>query len=108
PTEAYYAENKAYRITGQPIIFATMSGKATTYTDPEGALTVSIINNEGTIQTVYKHFKQILTCNCTIKAGTPIGIMGDTGFAEGEHLHYEVRLNEGGNWVAVNPLDYIK
>ncbi|MGH7204403.1 MAG: M23 family metallopeptidase [Candidatus Levyibacteriota bacterium] len=107
PSSAYYANNKAYQTTGQPIVFATLTGSATTYTDSYGALTVAITNSDGTIQTVYKHFKQILACNCQIHAGQPIGIMGETGFAFGEHLHYEVRLNQEGNWVAVNPLDYI-
>lgn len=108
PSQAYYNENNGYRLTGQPIVYATLSGKATTYTDSYGSLTVAITNNAGTMQTVYMHFKQILACNCDIHAGQPIGIMGDTGFADGVHLHYEVRQNEGGKWVAVNPLDYIK
>lgn len=108
PSQAYYAENKAYQLTGQSVIFATLSGNATTYIDSEGALTVAITNNKGTIQAVYKHFKQILTCNCAVQSGKPIGIMGSTGFSTGDHLHYEVRLNQGGTWIAVNPLDYIK
>lgn len=107
PSSIYYANDKAYKLTGQPIVFATMTGKATTYTDSEGALTVAIVNSDNTIETVDKHFKQILACNCEVHAGEPIGIMGETGFAFGKHLHYEVRLNQGGTWVAVNPLDYI-
>jgi peptidase M23-like protein len=107
PSPQYYAQNKAYKLTGQPIVFATITGTATTYTDSYGALTVAITNSEGTIMTVDKHFSQILTCNCVVHAGQPIGIMGATGFATGPHLHYEIRLNENGNWVAVNPLDYI-
>lgn len=107
PSQAYYAANKAYQLTGQPVVFATISGNARTYSDSYGALTVAITNNEGSIQTIYKHFSQILSCNCEIHAGQPIGIMGDTGFADGVHLHYEVRINQGGNWIAVNPLDYI-
>lgn len=108
PSQTYYSENKAYQVTGQPVVFATHSGNATTYTDSEGALTVAITNHEGTIQTIYKHFNQILACNCEVKAGQPIGIMGTTGFSTGEHLHYEVRINQGGKWIAANPLDYIK
>ena len=44
----------------------------------------------------------------TIPAGDPIGTMGDTGFATGEHLHYEIRVNNNGVWMPVNPLSYIQ
>lgn len=108
PSENYYAGSNAYKLTGQPIVFATLTGNATTYTDSEGSLTVAITNEEQSMRTVYMHFKQVLACNCQVHAGEPIGIMGDTGFSFGEHLHYEVRRNEGGNWVAINPLSYIK
>lgn len=43
-----------------------------------------------------------------IKAGTPLGEMGGTGFATGEHVHYEVRINSSGTWMPVNPLTYIR
>ncbi len=108
PTQTYYATNQAYAKTHAVIMFATTSGKTRTYTDSYGALTVDVTNNPGTLKTVYKHLNQIIVDNnASIHAGTPIGVMGKTGFATAEHLHYEVRRNQGGSWVAVNPLPYI-
>jgi len=107
PTNAYYAQNKAYGLTHQVILFATISGSAHLYTDPYGALTVEITNSQGALKTVYKHMKQIIMCECQVHAGQPVGVMGATGFAFGEHTHYEVRLLQSGSWNTVNPADYI-
>ncbi len=107
PSAGYYASNQAYQKVHAVIFFATISGTANSYTDSYGALTVAITNNQGTVTTVYKHMKQILMRNGSVHAGDPVGVMGETGFAFGEHLHYEVRKNDGGIWVAVNPLGYI-
>lgn len=96
PSAAYFATNKAYQLTNQVIVFATNNGTATTYLDPEGALTVEDENSKGTTKTVYKHFQQFLVNNGeTVRAGQPVGVMGATGEATGPHVHYEVRLNEG-------------
>ncbi len=108
PTSSYYNTNQAYQKTKRVIMFATHSGKVYSYTDGFGALTVEITNSDNTIKTVYKHLQQIIMASGQdVKAGQPVGVMGSTGFATGEHLHYEVRINDGGNWVAVNPLGYI-
>lgn len=107
PTNAYYAQNNAYGLTHQVILFATISGIAQLYTDPYGALTVEIINSQGQLKTVYKHMKQIVMCACHVHAGQPVGVMGATGFAFGEHTHYEVRLLQNGSWNTVNPANYI-
>lgn len=108
PSQSYYATNKAYAKTHAVIMFATTSGKTRIYTDSYGALTVDVTNSPGTLKTVYKHLNQIIVDNnASIHAGTPIGVMGKTGFATADHLHYEVRLNQGGRWVAVNPQSYI-
>lgn len=108
PSQNYFVSNQAYEKVHAAIMFATTNGTTEIYTDSYGALTVNVVNTPKTLKTVYKHLKQILVENNEqIQAGTPIGVMGMTGFATAEHLHYEVRLNKGGNWTAVDPLAYI-
>lgn len=107
PTNAYYQSNKAYSLTKQVIMFAANSGVAHDYTDSYGALTVDITNKEGTLLTEYKHLKQFIMQDGTVHAGQPVGVMGSTGFAFGEHLHYQIEVNQNGSWIPVNPDSYL-
>ena len=108
PSEHYYATNKAYTITGQPIIFDAVTGITNVYVDQYGANIVEVINADQTVKTIYIHMSQVLVGNgVNIHPGQPIGIMGSTGMSTGPHLEYQVRLNHGGSWVTQNPLNYI-
>jgi len=108
PSGAYYTSNKAYKLTGQPIIFDTVTGTTNTYIDQYGANTVEVINADQSVKTIYIHLSQVLVGNgVTVHAGQPIGIMGSTGMSTGPHLEYQVRLNQGGSWVTQNPLNYL-
>lgn len=61
--------------------------------------------NGKVIRTRYGHMrdKPLVKVGEEIKAGTVIGVQGQTGGATGEHLHFEVRVNS----TAVNPLPYL-
>lgn len=62
------------------------------------------INNGGGIETVFGHMSNVLVHSGEIVAkGQLIGYSGETGFATGPHLHYEVRLNGS----AINPAPYM-
>lgn len=108
PSGNYDATNKAYKLTGQPIIFDTLTGTTNTYVDHYGANILEVTNADRTVKTVYIHMSQVLVGNgVTVHPGQPIGIMGSTGMSTGPHLEYQVRLNQGGSWVTQNPLNYI-
>lgn len=108
PNDLYFSTNKAAKLTSQPIIFTTLTGTTHTYIDSSGALIVEVTSKDNLIKTVYIHLKQILVAdNTSVHAGQPIGVMGSTGISTGPHLEYQVRQNQGGNWVPVNPTGYI-
>jgi ABC-type multidrug transport system fused ATPase/permease subunit len=108
PSAMYYGTNKAYKLTGLPIIFATVTGTTRTYVDGYGANTVEITNQKQSVKTIYIHLSQILVGNgVTVHPGQPIGVMGSTGMSTGPHLEYQVRLNQNGNWVTQDPTNYI-
>lgn len=51
-----------------------------------------IIRHYNGLETYYGHFSKILVdTNQYVKAGTPIGLGGNTGRSTGPHLHFEVR-----------------
>lgn len=108
PNESYFKNSKTYTETNQVVIFSTINGSARYYIDQYGSETVEVVNAEQTAKVAFLHLSKVLVSGGTIKAGTAIGIMGRTGLATGEHLHYEVRLKDGSSWRAVNPLNFIQ
>jgi hypothetical protein len=109
PAQEYYSGSKTYQDTHQVVVFATISGSVSHYVDQYGGEIVEITNTDNSFRILYDHFSRVLVDNgATIRAGTPVGIMGDTGFSTGDHVHYEVKIKDGDTWRAVNPLNYIQ
>jgi len=61
------------------------------------------IDHRNGYRTRYGHLSEILTWrDQEVKRGTQIGVVGQTGRATGEHLHYEVHLHGR----LVDPVDH--
>lgn len=109
PTDTYYKNSKTYKETHQVVVFSTINGTVRHYVDGYGGETVEVTNDEQSLKAIFVHFSTVfVNTGATIKAGTPIGIMGKTGFATGEHVHYEIQLKNGNSWGITNPLQYIQ
>lgn len=65
---------------------------------------VSITHPDGFV-TTYAHMKSPSTATGTVDAGDPIGFVGQTGFADGPHLHLAVQDSNGKYY---NPRDYLE
>ena len=65
---------------------------------------VVVIKHSGEISTVYAHNSVILVkMGDRVKMGQVISRVGQTGWATGPHLHFEVRMRG----VPENPLAYL-
>ncbi|MDR1049094.1 MAG: M23 family metallopeptidase, partial [Synergistaceae bacterium] len=66
---------------------------------------VVIIDHGRDYSTVYAHMSSTqVREGAIVKAGTVIGLVGNTGTTTGYNLHFEVRVGS----AAKNPLDYLK
>lgn len=76
-----------------------------TFSGWDGGLGNTIKINHGYgYETIYGHLNKILVRKGQwVKRGHTIGLVGNTGFSTGPHLHYQVQVN----LVATNPLRYI-
>ena len=63
-----------------------------------------VIDHGNGYRTVYAHASKLLvTKGQVVEKGQVIALVGSTGQSTGNHLHFEVRIND----VAVNPLRYV-
>jgi murein DD-endopeptidase MepM/ murein hydrolase activator NlpD len=75
--------------------------------DPYG-LAVSLRHDFGyngaRLYTVYAHMSSVsVKVGQTVQAGDQLGLVGNTGFTTGPHLHFEVRLKENDYFSTRNP-----
>jgi len=88
-----------------PRVFGAGPGKVTFAGDSGGYGNMVVVEHDGGIETRYAHLRRI-----TVKEGqmvstsTQLGVMGNTGFSSGPHLHFEVRLNGR----ALDPLPFLQ
>jgi murein DD-endopeptidase MepM/ murein hydrolase activator NlpD len=63
-----------------------------------------VVDHPNGWQTLYAHMSQIkVTKGQTVKQGQVLGLAGRTGYATGNHLHFELHING----QVVNPLNYL-
>lgn len=89
---------------GAPVV-AAFSGQVVTAEFLQGyGLTVVLMHNNGTQETLYAHLSEIFVKpGDTVAQGDVVGRVGSTGNSTGPHLHFEVRELENGTWVTLNP-----
>jgi murein DD-endopeptidase MepM/ murein hydrolase activator NlpD len=91
--------------TGTPIA-AAMAGDVASAGFNANYGNYVIIKHTGTVyQTLYGHLSKILVSRGqTVRQGQTIGLLGNTGYSTGPHLHFSVFKNG----EAVDPLKYLK
>lgn len=55
---------------------------------------VIVVRHAFGLETIYSHnYKNLVQCGDTVRAGQPIALVGRTGRATTDHLHFETRVN---------------
>ena len=55
---------------------------------------VIVVRHYNGLETVYSHnSKHLVKVGTRVKAGTPLALVGRTGRATTEHVHFEIRVN---------------
>ena len=91
-------------VLGTPIR-AAMDGKVALVGKNRGYGNFIILNHGDGFQTLYGHLsKSLVQKGENVNAGQEIGLMGDTGYATGPHLHFTIYKNS----APVNPLTYLE
>ncbi len=86
-------------------ILAAGAGTVITATTHSSYGNYIIIDHGDGVKTLYAHASQLLVGAGTyVEQGTPIALVGSTGFSTGPHLHFEVHANGARQ----NPLNYLK
>lgn len=80
---------------GTPV-YAAAAG-VVTRSEPSGAYgNVVILDHGGGLGTLYAHHREnLVRAGDRVRRGQPIGLVGRTGNATGDHLHFEVRWKDG-------------
>jgi murein DD-endopeptidase MepM/ murein hydrolase activator NlpD len=90
---------------GTPI-HAASAGTVNTAWQAGGAGNYTMINHGGGVWTVYMHQSSFAITSGWVNAGDVIGYVGQTGDAQGPHLHFEVHT--GGLWNGkVDPVGFL-
>lgn len=91
--------------TGQPIVSAGEG--LVIHSGWYGGYGMAVVVDHGGLATLYAHQSRLLvTEGQVVDAGQQVGEVGSTGYSTGPHLHYEVWVREGGDWIAKNPMDW--
>lgn len=71
---------------------------------------ITVIVKDNNFLTLYGHLSHtLLTRGRKVKAGDPIGEVGATGNATGNHLHFETRIiTKDGRSIPIDPERFLK
>ncbi len=92
--------------TPKSVIWAPQDGKVVLMSRYAHSGNTLVIDHGCGILSMYYHLDSFANLNVgdKIKKGNPLGTLGNTGYATGYHLHWELRNNN----VAVDPLEWTK
>lgn len=85
-------------------VYTIMDGTVADYGFTAAKGNYLVIDNGNGVVTEYAHLSEsLVSVGDVLSAGTPVAVMGSTGYSTGTHLHWEMTVNG----ELVNPLCYV-
>jgi Peptidase family M23 len=106
PNEEYTKQNETYKKTKKEVFYSPCDGTESVSQDKTtkaNIITIKCKNDAFVIQ-FWHDSESFWNFDGQVKAGDVIGVMGDTGSADGRHIHYVIEKNG----ERVDPLELIK
>jgi hypothetical protein len=106
PNEEYIKQNETYKKTKKEVFYSPCDGTESVSQDKTtkaNTITIKCKNDAFVIQ-FWHDSESFWSYDGQVKAGDVIGVMGDTGSADGRHIHYVIEKNG----ERVDPLELIK
>ncbi|NLW48759.1 MAG: peptidoglycan DD-metalloendopeptidase family protein [Firmicutes bacterium] len=99
-------------VEGDRIVSAADGRVVLSANQPDGAgyyLVIESIYKGQKTQILYMHLQEgsiVVKQDDIVRAGQHIANMGNTGTSTAAHLHFEIRVFEGGEWVRKDPMSW--
>lgn len=106
PNEEYVKQNETFKKTKKEVFYSPCDGTKSVGQDKvtkANIITIKCKNDAFVIQ-FWHDSESFWNFDGQVKAGDAIGVMGDTGSADGRHIHYVIEKNG----ERVDPLELIK
>ena len=99
------SENNVYANCKGNVI-QTVTGKGNTYgTSDHGYGNYVLVRHDNGFTSLYAHLDKVYVSNGqTVDENTIVGVMGNTGYSAGRHLHFEVKNTQG---IKIDPTPYL-
>lgn len=99
-----YQHNGIDLTSDDTTVYTIMDGTVADYGFTAAKGNYLVIDNGNGVVTEYAHLSEsLVSVGDVLSAGTPVAVMGSTGYSTGTHLHWEMTVNG----ELVNPLCYV-
>lgn len=119
PVEGYLNVSQGYRkghpavdintMGASPRVFAVQSGVVVRVAEVDGYGKQVVLDHGNGIQTQYAHLQEIhVEQGDYLKEGETLGLVGDTGWSDGKHLHFQITITGDLADRSIDPMKFLR
>ena len=119
PVEGYLNVSQGYKkshtavdintMGASPRVFAVQSGVVVRVAEVDGYGKQVVLDHGNGIQTQYAHLQEIhVELGDYLKEGETLGLVGDTGWSDGKHLHFQITITGNLAEGSIDPMKFLR